>query len=1245
MDVGDCKGGERAVWEYHSVTLQRVPGYGFGIAVSGGRDNPHFSNGDVSIAISDVLKAGPAEGKLQINDRVVSANGISLENVDYSTAVQVLRDSGSAVNLVIKRKVVVPGSTPEPQILKVTLTRNKKKDDFGIQLGCRIYIKEITNKSVVEKEAGIHEGDILAKINNVPTDSMTLKEAKKLLDNSKDKLQLVLRREMPRQSPTPTNGNAINTTVDPRRISTQLYDSALNDRQYPNQNLYVQPPTRNDMYRQSNLNEQNEDKNNLTRMSGRSRGPILDISLSQLDQPATPLLHGHAHSRVPLGSEEEEPPPRPPPPILEENNHRPDSPSRLHNDFYGTRREMFDDDPLLRRNKSGFLPDPRFVSFQKEGNVGIRLTGGNETGIFITAVQPGSAASLQGLQPGDKILKVNDKEMKSVTREEAFTYLQRITDRIDLIVQYRRDEYDSIVASQRGDSFYVRAHFCHENPVKGEMSFRSGDVFHVIDTLYGGAIGTWQAFRIGINNQETQKGSIPNQARAEELATQQFNNAKKELVVESSRGSFFKRRSAKRSKSLSKEHWDDVVFSDGASKFPAYERVTIKHPGFTRPVILHGPLADVVRDRLVRESPDKFASPQVQNQLGDISKTQKTSGIVRLSAIKEIIERGKHAILDIAPNTVDRLNYAQFYPIVIFMKADSKHVIKELRRKVAKTSHKSSKKLYDQSVKLEKMWSHIYTATITLSNTDTYFRKIKEIIEKQQQQPIWMSEAKPDEPITDDFLFPMTSRLSYASSPESDLDLTNDMHPRTSNAHSPMMDRRMVKASSDPSIATQEDATAGLPGYHGPPPYSATNYRPDFDGRPYSDYIPDPSKRRFNDENRYYSQANGTTEENRNDYYGSQGRPSLEPYNSLTHSDRFGSRVNGDSESYLGKPRMSAEPESPPKVDRASKPARLRSAQERLFGGMENGEVNVNGNTPNYINTKSGSVDRTNERHAGYESSPYGSDTHLKYPVSPNENRDRYGQQAASNRSAHDPYRFTRSTAQPIRGQNQNPNPNERPNKMPEVSPAKSRTMDYQPVPPAKSQNYKPVPPPKPKNYRSPMSPMNSDNYWTIRGNDNPDEMRKMEGSLTRKSEISPSRLLPPDYRMQPPPPPVYTVKSYSIMDPPGAPSSTITEQSVNSKSRYDDDSGGFDSGQGSSLDRNYDSRPYTKPTSPTKAGGYYYNVPPPRDLGYHTREPSGLDLSNRENRGSAFELYKKPESRSPQGYPAPISLGGDLIK
>lgn len=62
---------------------------------------------------------------------------------------------------------------------------------------------------------------------------------------------------------------------------------------------------------------------------------------------------------------------------------------------------------LLLKYNFFYRPDARFITFHKEGSVGIRLTGGNFVGIFVTAVQPGSPASLQGLQPGDKILKVS----------------------------------------------------------------------------------------------------------------------------------------------------------------------------------------------------------------------------------------------------------------------------------------------------------------------------------------------------------------------------------------------------------------------------------------------------------------------------------------------------------------------------------------------------------------------------------------------------------------------------------------------------------------------------------------------------------------------------------------------------------------------------------------------------------------------------------------------------------------------
>lgn len=62
--------------------------------------------------------------------------------------------------------------------------------------------------------------------------------------------------------------------------------------------------------------------------------------------------------------------------------------------------------------------------------------------------------------------------------------------------------------------------------------------------------------------------------------------------------------------------------------------------------------------------------------------------------------------------------------------------------------------------------------------------------------------TQPAESLSDDFLFPMnTSRLSYASSPESDLELSPGPSASLSLGNLP----QLVKSSSDPSIATNQD--------------------------------------------------------------------------------------------------------------------------------------------------------------------------------------------------------------------------------------------------------------------------------------------------------------------------------------------------------------------------------------------------------------------------------------------------------
>ncbi|XP_076382260.1 zonula occludens-like protein polychaetoid isoform X2 [Megalopta genalis] len=1137
------RNGDRA-WEVHHVTVTRVPGYGFGIAVSGGRDNPHFTNGDPAIAISDVLKAGPAEGKLQVNDRIISANGISLEGADYGAAIRVLRDSGSTVLLIVKRRAASNSAGTGNSTLqshRLTLTRNNKKDDFGIVLGCRLYVKEVTREN-----SGVKLGDVLTRIGSVATDNMSLKEAKKLMDQCKDRLSIVVTRD-----------NSCCHAHQQAKTETGEYLSGTTS--YSSQNLYVPPPTRQPI----------EDKSNLV-PRGRTRGPLMDVSLSQLDLPATPTVD----------------PPRPPPP-------RPE-------DYYGTRRQLYDEE--LSRNKLP-MPDPRFITFQKEGSVGVRLSGGNETGVFVTAVQAGSPASLQGLQPGDKILKINDMDMKGVTREEAVLFLLSLQEQIDLIVQHRRQEYDQVVASGKGDSFHIKTHFHYEQPQKGEMSFRSGDVFHVVDTLHNGVVGSWQVFRIGRNNQEVQKGIIPNKARAEELATAQFNATKKEMSASESRGSFFRRRrsSHRRSKSLGRDHWDDVVFSDSVSKFPAYERVILRHPGFVRPVVLFGPVADLAREKLLKDFPDKFTSPQMENQLEDsVGKNTKSSGIIRLSAIREVMDRGKHALLDITPNAVDRLNYAQFYPIVIFLKAETKQIIKEMRAGIPKSAHKSSKKLLEQCQKLDKIWGHTFSAVITLTTPEAWYRKLRELIDRQQQGLLWMSQTKPEEALSDDFLFPMTSRLSYASSPESDLELSPaPALPGALGAPS------RLKSSSDPSIATQDDIAA-------PPPYSTT----------YQQSFEQPKRR-------------------------SQGGMGDGKYG-FSLSGQV-SNQSGSPEYFGGsfEPRSShhSPPDLPPRVDRNAKPSSQsgrntigRSAQERLLNKTDSvlDVANYINATPHKANATS-SLERAQPKAGSYDSvSSYDSYNNTNGNASygtpglntstsrlgPNVPDDLKGSGAPAR--SHDPYRFTRSTAQPI--------PNHDPQTRTDYA-KYSRTTDYKSITLPQNKpggSYKPIPPPKPKNYRPPQANITQPESNGSEGNNTTHQHSKSYSIATSHVEGNNNvQRNSGQYYYNIPPPNRHDsnlTNSHHNLSHLSTPahnhSLSHTHPHCNPPmSTHSHSNSASQLSLGLSHNRNNVNHNGYVVNNGHNASAQNFPTSPG-----HNREPSALDLAgSREQRGSAFELYRKP--------------------
>ncbi|XP_055128317.1 tight junction protein ZO-2 isoform X9 [Symphalangus syndactylus] len=871
-------GMEELIWEQYTVTLQKDSKRGFGIAVSGGRDNPHFENGETSIVISDVLPGGPADGLLQENDRVVMVNGTPMEDVLHSFAVQQLRKSGKVAAIVVKRprKVQVaplqasppldqddrafevmdefdgrsfrsgysersrlsshggrsrswedspergrphdqawsrerdlsqdrsrgrsrgrslergldqdharardrsrgrslergldhdfgpsrdrdrdrsrgrsidqdyerayhqaydpdyerayspeyrrgarhdarsrgprsrsrehPHSrspSPEPRgrpgPIGVLLTKSRANEEYGLRLGSQIFIKEMTRTGLATKDGNLHEGDIILKINGTVTENMSLTDARKLIEKSRGKLQLVVLRD---SQQTLINIPSLNDS-----------DSEIEDISEIESNRSFSPEERRQQYSDYDYHSSSEKLKE--RPSSREDTPS---RLSRMGATPTPFKSTGdiAGTVVPETNKEpryQEDPPVPQPKAAPRSFLRPSPEDEA---IYG--------------------PNTKMVRFKKGDSVGLRLAGGNDVGIFVAGIQEGTSAEQEGLQEGDQILKVNTQDFRGLVREDAVLYLLEIPkgEMVTILAQSRADVYRDILACGRGDSFFIRSHFECEKETPQSLAFTRGEVFRVVDTLYDGKLGNWLAVRIG---NELEKGLIPNKSRAEQMASVQ--NAQRDNAGD--RADFWRMRGQRSGvkKNLRKSREDLTAVVSVSTKFPAYERVLLREAGFKRPVVLFGPIADIAMEKLANELPDLFQTAKTEPKDAGC---EKSTGVVRLNTVRQIIEQDKHALLDVTPKAVDLLNYTQWFPIVIFFNPDSRQGVKTMRQRLNPTSNKSSRKLFDQANKLKKTCAHLFTATINLNSAnDSWFGSLKDTIQHQQGEAVWVSEGK-----------------------------------------------------------------------------------------------------------------------------------------------------------------------------------------------------------------------------------------------------------------------------------------------------------------------------------------------------------------------------------------------------------------------------------------------------------------------------------------------------------------------
>ncbi|XP_053559105.1 tight junction protein ZO-3 isoform X2 [Bombina bombina] len=837
---------EMTIWEQYTVTLIKDPRKGFGIAISGGRDRPSGVDGDNSVIVSDVVRGGPADGRLQTRDRIVMVNGVSMENVTSSFAIHSLKACSRTANITMKRprKIQIPVTTmsshsarpsyssrtarstetpisdpprsdaeePESPLpwrgrydssnqeppedtargyegdsssgrssggsrtpsshhsrhrrtrgvgsevdgysrrrgagrdtesyhrrtetlsdrgsdmrgsfpnglelvsgfkrlppqdapskpVKAVLVKKMDNQEYGLKLGSQIFIKHITDTGLAAQEKSLQEGDLILKINGVASENMSLADTRRLIERSKGKLTLTILRD---NRQFLVNIPEVRDSESEGRSSPREDISDLDSDQSPPPSLPPPPPPTQQLLLKSS-------------------------SESVHTEPERPRLNGTSD----LWTAE---------PELNDTSHVfPPSPTEVAVETPQLISDYQEEPEILNRRerddlRAGYSPDAHLVQFMKEKSIGLRLAGGNDVGIFVAAVQDGSPAAKEGMKEGDQILQVNETSFHNMTREDAVNYLMELpqNEEVIFLIQGKEDIYRKMIKSNVGDSFYIRTHFDYEADTPSSLSFTRGEIFHVLDTMYRGKLGSWLAMRVARDLKEMQKGILPNRSRAEQYAS--LENVLKPPSSSGPRAEFWKLRGLRGAKKLLRKSREDLSALTSKAKYPPYERVVLREASYKRPVVILGPITDIAHQKLCAEMPQEFESAE------SVSRDEGTSKVIKLQVVREIAERNKHALLDITPTAVEHLNYVQFYPIVIFCNPENRQGVKAMRQWLLPESKKSSRRLYTQAVKIRKNYSHLFTATVNLSGaSDSWLRNLKEIIRTEQAKPIWTTEDK-----------------------------------------------------------------------------------------------------------------------------------------------------------------------------------------------------------------------------------------------------------------------------------------------------------------------------------------------------------------------------------------------------------------------------------------------------------------------------------------------------------------------
>uniref|UniRef100_A0A8C9EZS5 Protein tyrosine phosphatase non-receptor type 13 n=1 Tax=Pavo cristatus TaxID=9049 RepID=A0A8C9EZS5_PAVCR len=451
---------------------------GLGISVTGGV-NTSIKHG--GIYVKAVIPKGAAEedGKIEKGDRVLSVNGVSLEGATHKQAVEMLRNTGQVVHLLLEKgqlsvakahAPVTPQCTPpnlaepcEPQEKPPTRATNTKdysfvtaentfevkllKNSSGLgfsfcrednptpeQLGSTIVrVKKLFPGQPAAESGQIDIGDVILKVNGASLKGLSQQEVISALRGTSPEVSLLLCRPPP----------GILPDIDPALLTP--INSPL--QVFPDVNREVSGPSNEEQGDSSDENETTDlSKRRLKSPSRRdsysdsSRSGDEETMDSLPPDEAVTQAHSQHEARSAQGGALRT--------ILYSAHETPSRSDALMGmlllfcllDLYkiniGSRMNL-----LLTAVLYKLILDALEVELQvtmtksEKGSLGFTVTKGNDNvGCYIHDIVQDPAKSDGRLRPGDRLIKVNDIDVTNMSHTDAVSFLRAAPKTVRLVL-------------------------------------------------------------------------------------------------------------------------------------------------------------------------------------------------------------------------------------------------------------------------------------------------------------------------------------------------------------------------------------------------------------------------------------------------------------------------------------------------------------------------------------------------------------------------------------------------------------------------------------------------------------------------------------------------------------------------------------------------------------------------------------------------------------------------------------------